>query len=146
MFGFSYRPFTVEQDAKIVAAVASAENNTSAEIKVHVTKYCKGDVMLAASNAFKKLEIDKTEQRNGVLIFLALEDHKVAILGDEGINNQVEEDYWQCTLDVMLPYFRKNEIAEGVCAALDRVGAKLSELFPCIGKTDNELDDSISYG
>jgi uncharacterized membrane protein len=146
MFGFPYRPFTEEQDAKIVSAVAEAEKNTSAEIKVHVTKYCKGDVMLAAANTFKKLEIDKTEQRNGVLIFLALEDHKVAILGDEGINNQVEDDYWQCTLDVLLPHFKKNEIAEGICAALDRIGEKLAVLFPSNDKEDNELDDNISYG
>lgn len=146
MFGFSYRPFSDAEEVKIVETIANEEKKTAAEIKLHVTKYCKGDPMLAAGNVFEKLEMSKTIQRNGILIFLALEDHKVAILGDEGINSLVENDFWDCTLELMITHFKRNEVAEGVCTAIERVGEKLTIFFPNGDKKDDELSNDISYG
>ncbi|NQX99129.1 MAG: TPM domain-containing protein, partial [Flavobacteriales bacterium] len=78
--------FTQEQQNLIVAAVKEAELNTSGEIKVHIERKCKEDVLDHAAFMFDKLEMQKTELRNGVLIYLAVEDKKLAILGDAGIN------------------------------------------------------------
>ena len=77
--------FTEEQQLQIVAAVKEAELNTSGEIKVHIERRCKEDVLDHAAFMFDQLEMQKTELRNGVLIYLAVEDRKLAILGDAGI-------------------------------------------------------------
>jgi uncharacterized membrane protein len=36
------------------------------------------------------MKMHKTKLRNGVLFYLAIEDHKLAVLGDAGINSKVE--------------------------------------------------------
>ena len=51
-----------------------AETNTSGEIRVHIDNHCKEDVMDRAAWWFAKLEMHKTEQRNGVLFYLAVKD------------------------------------------------------------------------
>ncbi|MFR4038734.1 MAG: hypothetical protein ACLTZT_13925 [Butyricimonas faecalis] len=47
------------------------------------------DVLDRAADVFARLNMHKTAQRNGVLIYVALLDHKSAILGDAGINAKV---------------------------------------------------------
>ena len=86
--------FTKIQKEQIKTAVAEAENNTSGEIRVHIDNHCKEDVMDRAAWWFGKLEMQKTEQRNGVLFYLAVKDHKFAILGDMGINAKIADDFW----------------------------------------------------
>ena len=86
--------FTSEQQKSIQQSIANAELNTSGEIRVHIDDKCKGDVLDAAANMFHKMKIDKTELRNGVLFYLAVSDHKFAILGDKGINEKVPENFW----------------------------------------------------
>ena len=81
--------FTKEEKEDIVLAIKSAELDTSGEIRVHVEEKCKGDVKDQAAYLFKKLEMHKTEQRNGVLFYLAIKNRKFAILGDIGINEVV---------------------------------------------------------
>ena len=71
--------FTEENKLQITNAIRVAETNTSGEIRVHIEKFCKGDVLDQAAYVFGKLEIHKTELRNGVLFYLAVEDHKFAI-------------------------------------------------------------------
>jgi uncharacterized membrane protein len=66
--------FTQEEKDNIKKAVQEAELNTSGEIRVHIEKDCKIDVLDRAAYIFDKLDMQKTEQRNGVLFYLAIEN------------------------------------------------------------------------
>jgi uncharacterized membrane protein len=139
------RFFQPEEEDRIIDAIQEAELNTSGEIRVHLEDNLKGDVLQAAQKTFLKLEMHKTEARNGVLIFIAPEQRKLAILGDKGINEKVPKDFWSEERDIMLAHFKSGNYADGVCAAVQQVGAKLKDFFPYQSDDENELPDDISY-
>ena len=86
--------FTRQQQDAIRQAVMDAEMETSGEIRIHIENKCEGDVLDRASFLFLKLKMNKTELRNGVLIYLAVQQRKFAIIGDKGINKVVPENFW----------------------------------------------------
>lgn len=129
----------------VVSAVRSAEKDTSGEIRIHIDKTCHGDVMERAKKVFGKLGMHKTAQRNGVLIYMAIESKVFAILGDKGINDVVPENFWQDVSDMMASEFRQGHFTEGLTAASLAVGKKLKEFFPYQSDDVNELPDDISF-
>ena len=72
--------FTEELQKQVVSAIEIAELNTSGEVRVHLDDNCKGAVLDRAAYVFEKLEMHKTEQRNGVLFYLAVQDKKFVYL------------------------------------------------------------------
>lgn len=138
--------FTKEQQDQIVAAVKAAELNTSGEIKVHIDRKCKEDVLDHAAYIFDELDMQKTELRNGVLIYLAVEDRKLAILGDAGINLKVPKDFWDSTRDLMVSNFKESRYAEGLAEGIKLAGEQLKEHYPYQSDDVNELSDDISFG
>ena len=138
--------FTEKQQQQIVAAIKEAELNTSGEIKVHIEKKCEEDVLDHAAFMFDELEIQKTELRNGALIYLAVEDRALAILGDTGINLKVPNNFWDATRDVMINHFKEGEFAEGLANGIKLAGEQLKEYYPYESDGVNELSDEISFG
>ena len=134
-----------EEDHRVVQAIRQAELNTSGEIKVHIENRCKGDVEERSLVVFDHLKMNETQQRNGVLIYLAVKDHKFAILGDEGINNVVEPDFWNDIRDLMATAFKEGLFADGLEQGIARCGEKLKTYFPYQSDDINEIPDEISY-
>ena len=134
-----------EEDRRVVEAIKQAELNTSGEIKVHIENRCKGDVEERSLIVFDKLKLNETKLRNGVLIYIAVKDHKFAILGDEGINNVVEEGFWNDVKDMMAADFKEGRFAEGLEQGIQRCGEKLKVYFPYQSDDINEIPDDISY-
>ncbi len=134
-----------EEDRRVVEAIRQAELNTSGEIKVHIENRCRGDVEQRSLAVFDKLKLYETQQRNGVLIYIAVKDHKFAILGDEGINNVVGEGFWNDVKDLMAGYFKEGRFAEGLEEGIHRCGEKLKVYFPSQPDDINEIPDDISY-
>lgn len=137
--------FTSEQKDAMVAAIQEAEKNTSGEIRIHFENYCKKDVLDCAAEAFAQLKMHKTALRNGVLVYIALEDKKMAILGDAGINAKVPANFWNEIKNRMIENFRKGQICEGVCNAVREIGIQLKTYFPYQTEDINELPDEISF-
>lgn len=137
---------TEEDKLKIKNAIRVAETNTSGEIRVHIEKFCKGDVLDQAAYVFEKLEMQKTELRNGVLFYLAVEDRKFAILGDAGINSKVPGDFWEDISKKVIEKCKKGEIAEGIAEGVIQAGEQLKKHFPFKSGDINELSDEISFG
>ena len=131
--------FSQAEKEEIVNAVKLAEKETSGEIRVHIDKKCKGDVMDKASFIFEKLEMHKTKLRNGVLFYLSVEDHKFAILGDAGINNVVPDDFWESIKEDILAHFKNGDFANGLISGIKMAGEKLKTFFPY-------KSDDISFG
>lgn len=138
--------FTQEQQDRIVQAIRDAEKNTSGEIKVHIEKECSGDVMAHAKEVFLLLKLHETSLRNGVLFYLALESHKFAILGDEGIDKVVPANFWQEIKQAMRSQFKQGLITEGLCQGIRMAGHELKAHFPYQANDKNELSDDISFG
>ena len=134
-----------EEDQHVVEAIRQAERNTSGEIKVHIENRCKGDVEQRSLFIFDKLKLNETQLHNGVLIYLAIKDHKFAILGDKGINDVVEDNFWSDVKDLMLSQFKEGRFAEGLEQGIMRCGEKLKAYFPYQSDDINEIPDDISY-
>lgn len=138
--------FTKEEKELIQSAVKEAELATSGEIRVHIDMHCKEDVMDRASWWFAKLAMQKTEQRNGVLFYLAVKDRKFAILGDSGINAVTPDDFWDSIKSSMLGHFIEGDFATGMKEGILMAGKALKEHFPYQQGDVNELSDEISFG
>ena len=135
-----------EQDQELIAnAISEAEKATSGEIRIAVEKHCKGDAFERATSYFSKLDMDKTIKHNGVLIYLAYEDHKFAIIGDSGINKVVPPYFWQTTQTAMKAHFAGGNIVQGIIAGIVLAGEKMALFFPAQGDDINELPNEIIF-
>lgn len=137
--------FKPEEEQLIISAIRKAESKTSGEIRVHLEKDPKGTAIKEAKRVFRKLEMHKTENRNGVLIMLLPQKKTFAIIGDKGIDECVETDFWDSERDLMQRYFKDGQFCAGLVAAIDRIGEKLKLFFPFKEDDTNELPDDISY-
>jgi uncharacterized membrane protein len=137
--------FSKEEQQKIVVAIKEAELNTSGEIRVHIENHCKEEALERAAELFYDLKMDRTAARNGILFYLAVKDHKFAVIGDEGINKKVEHDFWNDIKDQMIFNFKENKFADGLVAGILKCGERLKEYFPYQSDDVNELSDEISF-
>lgn len=140
-----YDSFLSKSDeTAIVAAIQEAEKNTSGEIRVHIEAHTDEDHFEHALKVFQQLNMHETELRNGVLIYIAVNDHKFVILGDEGINKVVQDNFWDQTKDVMQEYFRKGDFKTGIVEGILQAGKELKAHFPYQDDDIDELSNEIS--
>jgi uncharacterized membrane protein len=133
------------EQARVVAAIQATERRTSGEIRVHVEEHCPGgDAYRRAVELFEQLGLTRTRQRNGVLVYVAVADHRMAVLGDKGIHEDVGPDYWREVLEAMRAAFKQGALGDGLVAAVSSVGDRLAAKFPPNGDDENELPDEIS--
>ncbi|MBY8962730.1 TPM domain-containing protein [Flavobacterium sp. D11R37] len=136
---------TPDDEKEIVNAIGIAEKNTSGEIRVHIENHSEKPPLERAQEVFLQLGMANTAARNGVLFYVGVADHTFAIIGDEGIDKVVEDDFWDCTKDEVISEFKKGEYKTGLINGILRAGERLKKYFPFDDKGDiNELPDSIS--
>jgi len=135
--------FNAESKDQIKSAIQMAENMTSGEIRVCVEKTCYINPIDRAGYFFKKLKMDETRHRNGVLIYLASDDRKFSIIGDKGIHSKTGPLFWEDSRDVMRDHFKLGKITEGVVAAILLVGMSLKKFYPHEQNDKNELSDDV---
>ncbi len=137
--------FTPEGRQLIEKAIAEAELNTSGEIRVHVELEFEGDILDRAAAVFARLNMHRTNQRNGVLIFFAIRNRRFAILGDAGINKLVPGDFWDNVKAVMESHFKNSEFALGIAVGVKMASERLKTHFPYQTTDTNELPNEISF-
>ena len=137
---------TPEEEKEIVNAITKAEKVTSGEIRVHIEGTTDKDHFDRAKDLFHELNMDATELQNGVLIYIAVLDKSFVIMGDKGINELVEDDFWDCTKDVMLKHFKEGDFKTGIVEGVLRSGEVLKEYFPWQEGDIDELSNEISKG
>lgn len=139
--------FSTEEQDRIVQAISVAEAKTSGEIRLVIDKKLKAASAIdAAVTYFRKLEMQKTAQANGVLIYMALDDHEFAIIGDRGINTKVVANFWDDTKELMVSFFRQGDLVQGLIAGIHDIGEQLQAYFPRSEDDVNELPDDIYFG
>lgn len=136
---------SAEECRNVVDAIVEAESNCSGEIRVNIANNAGENVMESAVNVFYSLEMDKTLRKNGVLFFIASEDRRFAVIGDEGINNVVPENFWNDVCALMIEHFKKEEFGAGLVAGIKKCGEKLAEFFPPVDNDIDELPNEIAY-
>lgn len=137
--------FNSAERTEIEQAISKAEEVTSGEIRIHLENTCKEEVLDHAAWIFEELEMHETSERNGVLIYLAVEDKKFAVLGDIGINEKLGENYWEGLKDEMQEKFKKGEFKEALTHAAAHIGQSLTAHFPKTDSDQNELPNDISF-
>ncbi|SDH97754.1 TPM domain-containing protein [Winogradskyella thalassocola] len=137
---------TAKEEAEIVEAIRIAEGKTSGEIRVHIEQKCDIDVYEHALEVFHFLKMDNTIQRNGVLIYVAVDNRSFVIFGDQGINNIVGADFWNSTRDKISSQFKSGRFKQGLIDGIQEAGKALSQHFPWDHNDKDELDNTISKG
>ncbi|HEY6900954.1 MAG TPA: TPM domain-containing protein [Puia sp.] len=133
---------------RVVAAIKAAEQLTSGEIRVFVESHCRFvDPLDRAIEVFTGLKMEQTAVRNGVLVYVALRDRQLAILGDKGIHEKVGTAFWKQQVAAILSHFNKADYAGGIADVVAAIGEALHQHFPYDRENDeNELPDDIVFG
>lgn len=148
LFGKKKELFNEEDKQLIIEAVRNAEKRTSGEIRVFVESRCRYvDAMDRAADIFFGLKMENTANRNAVLIYVAIKDRQLAVLGDEGIHQKLGQEYWEAEVKKLINNFNKDDFAEGIRQCVTAIGEALYYHFPYDKQTDkNELPDDIVFG
>ena len=137
--------FTEKEKAAMIAAIQEAEMDTSGEIRIHIEKHTSKTALDRAAQVFANLKMHKTALRNGILLYIAMDDRKLAILGDAGINAKVDPGFWDKIINDLISSFRQGNTCPGICRAVKAVGKELKAFFPHAKDDINELSDDISF-
>jgi uncharacterized membrane protein len=140
--------FSGDENATIVAAIRSAEQQTSGEIRVFVESHCRFvDPLDRAAEIFWNLKMDMTRHRNSVLVYVAMKDRQFAVFADQGIHDKLDKEFWQQQVAAMGDHFTNDRYTEALVHVVHHVGEALREQFPYEAATDkNELPDDIVFG
>lgn len=128
---------------EIVAAIQAAEKLTSGEIRVFISRHPVEDPVPAAQNHFVALGMEKTRDRNGVLIFVAPRAHKFAVIGDGAVHARCGEKFWTDLAREMSGHFRKSEFTTGIVHGVHKAGELLAAHFPRRPGDTNQLSDEV---
>jgi len=126
-------------------AIQMAEGQTSAEVRVHLERKSKADILSDAQKTFEHIGMTKTAEKNGVLIFLCLATQRFAVIGDSGIHQKVSPNFWGEVSREMEHCFLEDRFAEGIIASIQKIAEILKAHFPRQAGDVNELPDTISY-
>jgi len=140
--------FSEEENKKIVEAIRDAEMQTSGEVRVFVESRCRFmDPLDRAQEIFAKLNMQKTKDRNAVLVYVALKDRQLAIYGDSGIHEKTGQLFWTAAVNTIIQHFNRENYAEGISSSVTQIGEALRQHFPFDKDIDkNELPDEIIFG
>jgi uncharacterized membrane protein len=132
---------------RITQAIKKAEGRTSGQIRVFLQRgEFEDDALPRAQKKFLQLAMDKTADRNAVLIFVAPRARKYAVVGDVGVHEKCGEEFWQRLVDAMREHFKKEDFNRAIIHGINEVGKALSAHFPRTADTINELPDEIAQG
>ena len=137
---------TKAEEQEIVEAIGIAEKNTSGEIRVHIEKENAIAPLDRAMEVFRNLNMENTQERNGVIIYVAVKSKHFAIYGDKGINEKVADDFWDSTKDAMANQFQNGNFKQGLIDGILTAGEQLKTHFPYQDNDSDELSNEISKG
>jgi uncharacterized membrane protein len=151
IFSFLRKPkefFSANDKEQIVQAIRNAEKETSGEVRVYIeSRNPMVNVIDRAAEIFFKLKMENTDDRNAVLLYIAMKDKELALFGDEGIYKKVGAAYWDNEVKNMIGQFSKENISNGIEQCIQHIGQTLKDKFPYNAAADkNELPDDIVFG
>lgn len=152
MFLFGRKKKPLLDDAaqqRVVNSIREAEQKTTGEIRVFIESHCSYmDAIDRAREIFDNLQMEQTERRNAVLVYMAIADRQFAIFGDKEIYDKAGGPaFWQTAAEKMQVQLRAGLVVEGLCNCVTELGNALAAHFPYDPTvTKNELPDEIVFG
>lgn len=129
---------------QVEQAILYLEKQTSAELRVVIERKTQNKIALDRANQlFDELDMHKTQQRNGVLIYLSLKPRLVAIVGDEGIHQNVGDEFWQSVYTLMKNHCQQGKFTQAICEGIKQVELQLANYFPIQADDQNELANEV---
>ncbi len=92
---------------------------------------------------FQAAAAGRTTGRTGILIYLSLAERRAEIIADEAILKVTDDHAWGEAMTALLADVREGRIGDGIAAAVERVGAVLSDHFPRSAHDRNEIPDKL---
>lgn len=138
--------FTESETTGLNQAVALATENTSGEIRIHITDISSDDPVVDARRVFEDLGMRKNPANNGILFYISAKDRKFVLFGDDGINVRVAADFWTKTTGLVLYKFSRGEYVKGLMTGIELAGRQLARFFPAQRRENNVKRDVVSYG
>ncbi|MFY0572723.1 TPM domain-containing protein [Archangium lansingense] len=140
------RVLTPQEEARLVEAIRRAEQGNRGEVLVHVERRCVGGNALArAMSLFEKL-VRQTAADTGVILYVAVEDRKVAVFAGRGVHGAAMPGFWESVVEAVADGFKRGEPESGLEAAVERIGGLLRTVIPGEDVAGNELPDRVSQG
>jgi uncharacterized membrane protein len=141
----NHREFISQLDeTRIVSAIGDAEKRTTGEIRVYISHKERHDALAFATKRFQQLGMTKTKQRNAVLIYIVPKTHQFAIVGDEGIHQRCDNDFWNQIAAAMSARMKAGEFTDAIVNAIHEITDVLAKHFPGGGENPNELTNEIA--
>jgi uncharacterized membrane protein len=133
-------------DQKIVDAIAAAELRTSGEIRVFIAADAIADALPEAKRQFTAMGMEKTAERNGVLIYIAPKSQTFAVVGDQGVHAECGEQFWNATANQMKSLLKENKFTEALLVSITNIAEVLARHFPRRDDDRDELPNQIEGG
>lgn len=133
-----------EEVQRIEAAVAEAGKLTSSQIKFVIARHCWLGLRRKGARLFRRMGLDRSEQRSGVMILLVTANRQFLVYGDRGAHAKVGNDFWRGLSNTLQDRFRQGAIVEALCEVIGSIGRELAGFFPR-EKQGDELPNQIVY-
>jgi putative membrane protein len=102
-----------------------------------------GAVRDRAILSFFEKGLHRTRNETGILIFISLLERRVWILGDKGINEKIEPDFWGSLVMGLTNGIRDGRAPTALCTIIAKCGDELARHFPGTADDTNELPDDV---
>lgn len=96
-----------------------------------------------AIEVFRAAAERRTTGRTGILVYLSMAERRAEIIGDEAITSVTSPETWGEAMTALLVRVRAGQVADGIVAAIEQVGAVLAEHFPRSADDANEIPDKL---
>ena len=130
--------------SEVKEAILATRKLTSSEIFVHIDQqHEEEDDWERAEIVFDALHVEQTEMRNGVLLYVSIQDKSLFIMGDTGVNEVVSEDFFESAKTIIINYFKLAQYGPGIIAGVEQLGKDLSQVFPQ-NNTSKDIEPSVT--
>lgn len=97
----------------------------------------------AAAREFVARGMADTRGRTGVLLFVAAAERYAEVIGDLAIKGRVADTEWRGVIDALVPAIAAGRAADGLTAAVERIGAILARTVPPESPARDELPNRV---
>jgi uncharacterized membrane protein len=122
-----------------------AKNLSTGEIRIHIDSNSEHHIADMAFEVFKTLCKDKPVEKNAVLFHVNFEQKYLTIIGNEGINRCVHQNFWDEMHDYITSEFAKRNYYNALRNSVLKTGEELKNHFPINGENPNELPNEITF-
>ncbi len=129
---------------RILHAIRSAEKNTTGNIILYIHHKEIKDALNTAHQIFRKHRFGNTKDQNNILILLAPESQKFAIVGNTALHEKLGQAWWEDFTTLLSSYFKESHYTDGLIAAIEKIGQTFRTHFPAKTSQDRvDLPDIV---